>query len=274
MAMMTRWLLLVLLGLPLARSAQAQAEYRNLDAGFPVRVEDATVTERYAFDLDLANIRFDALSGNRKRLQLEPQFSYGILPYTEMWLRVPVYYRESYDHSPERNCGRWGGRNVSVVVRESASSRSRVCVGSVLSDRSRCFAGCLLLQDTFHQEPFEHADSPQRESGVLRDSIGGRLPRPPRRLGLRRSRRTISAPVRWSLYDRIAVGGTSVAFVRGARHRRQTKMSSRRPRQTGWLPTRTGWLEWRRTKLSRSGRLCLWPMLSPSDSRASAGELI
>jgi hypothetical protein len=96
MVRLTHWLVvLTLLGPRLARSAQAQAEYRNLDAGFPVRVEDATVTERYAFDLDLANFRFDALSGNRKRLQLEPQFSYGILPYTEMWLRVPLYYRES-----------------------------------------------------------------------------------------------------------------------------------------------------------------------------------
>jgi len=27
-------------------NARAQASYRNLDAGFPVRVEDATVTER------------------------------------------------------------------------------------------------------------------------------------------------------------------------------------------------------------------------------------
>lgn len=27
-----------------------------LDAGFPVRVEDATVTERYAFDLDLTSV--------------------------------------------------------------------------------------------------------------------------------------------------------------------------------------------------------------------------
>jgi hypothetical protein len=44
MAMMTRWPLLLVLLLPaLARSVQAQAEYRNLDAGFPVRVEDATV---------------------------------------------------------------------------------------------------------------------------------------------------------------------------------------------------------------------------------------
>jgi len=91
----TRWLwTLVLLGPSLARSAHAQAEYRNLDAGFPVRIEDARVTERYDFDIDLANIRFDALSAGRKRLQLEPRFSYGILPYTEMWLRLAAYYRE------------------------------------------------------------------------------------------------------------------------------------------------------------------------------------
>jgi hypothetical protein len=92
----TRWslLLLSLLGPSLGRRACAQAEYRNLDAGFPVRVEDAAVTERYALDLDLANIRFDALSAGRKRLQLEPRLSYGILPRTEVWLRIPTYYRE------------------------------------------------------------------------------------------------------------------------------------------------------------------------------------
>jgi hypothetical protein len=94
--MTTRWSLplLLLLGPSLARQAGAQAEYRNLDAGFPVRVEDATVTERYALDLDLANIRFDALSAGRRRLQLEPTLSYGVLPRTEIWLRVPTYYRE------------------------------------------------------------------------------------------------------------------------------------------------------------------------------------
>ena len=94
----TRWpRLLVLLGLlgpSLARSARAQGEYRNLDAGFPVRVEDATVTERYALDLDFLNFRYDELSALRTRFQYEPRFSYGILPRTEMWLRLPIYYRE------------------------------------------------------------------------------------------------------------------------------------------------------------------------------------
>jgi hypothetical protein len=37
-------------GFMCAGNARAQASYRNLDAGFPVRVEDAIVTERYALD--------------------------------------------------------------------------------------------------------------------------------------------------------------------------------------------------------------------------------
>ena len=73
----------------------AQASYRNLDAGFPVRVEDATVTERYALDLDFLNFRYDALSDSRNRFQYEPQVSYGMLPRTEVWVRLPSYYRES-----------------------------------------------------------------------------------------------------------------------------------------------------------------------------------
>jgi hypothetical protein len=90
-----RWsLMLLLIGPPLARPAHAQGDYRNLDAGFPVRVEDAIVTERYALDLDLANIRFDALSGGRRRLQFEPEITYGIFPRTEMWVRTTTYYRE------------------------------------------------------------------------------------------------------------------------------------------------------------------------------------
>lgn len=75
--------------------AHAQAEYRNLDGGFPVRIEDAAVTERYALDLDLANFRVDALSAGRRRIQIEPRLSYGILPRSEIWLRVTAFYREA-----------------------------------------------------------------------------------------------------------------------------------------------------------------------------------
>jgi hypothetical protein len=81
-------------GLLYAETARAQASYRNLDAGFPVRVEDATVTERYALDLDFLNFRYDELSDLRTRFQYEPRVSYGIFPRTEMWMRLPMFYRE------------------------------------------------------------------------------------------------------------------------------------------------------------------------------------
>jgi hypothetical protein len=77
-----------------AGTVRAQASYRNLDAGFPVRVEDATVTERYSLDLDFVNFRFDALSDSRNRFQYEPRISYGMLPRTEVWMRLPSFYRE------------------------------------------------------------------------------------------------------------------------------------------------------------------------------------
>jgi len=86
--------LLMAVGLAHVGNARAQASYRNLDAGFPVRVEDATVTERYSLDLDFVNFRFDALSDSRNRVQYEPQITYGMLPRTEVWARLPSFYRE------------------------------------------------------------------------------------------------------------------------------------------------------------------------------------
>jgi hypothetical protein len=77
----------------LAEHADAQVEYRNLDGGRPVRVEDAAPTERHALDLDLTT-RIDWLSLGRERLLIEPRMAYGILPNTEFSLRVPVFFRE------------------------------------------------------------------------------------------------------------------------------------------------------------------------------------
>jgi len=78
----------------MAGNARAQATYRNLDAGFPTRVEDATATERYSLDLDFLNFRYDELSDLRSRFQYEPQVAYGIFPRTEAWIRLPIFYRE------------------------------------------------------------------------------------------------------------------------------------------------------------------------------------
>ena len=77
-----------------AESGGAQVEYRNLDGGRPVRVEDAAPTERNALDLDLTTFRFDWLSLGRERLLIEPRMAYGILPSTELSIRVPVFFRE------------------------------------------------------------------------------------------------------------------------------------------------------------------------------------
>lgn len=78
----------------LALPAGAQSEYRNLEAGRPVRISDATPTERGALDLDLTTFRFERLSLGRYRMQYEPRIAYGIFPRTEISLRIPSFYRE------------------------------------------------------------------------------------------------------------------------------------------------------------------------------------
>ena len=75
-------------------TAAAQDEYRNLEAGRPIRVSDATPTERYAFDVDLTTLRVERLSLGRYRLLYEPRIAYGILPRTEVSLRLPSFFRE------------------------------------------------------------------------------------------------------------------------------------------------------------------------------------
>lgn len=77
-----------------AKQAFSQTEYRNLEAGRPIRISDATPTERYSLDLDLTTLRLERLSLGRYRLQYEPRIAYGILPRTEISLRLPSFYRE------------------------------------------------------------------------------------------------------------------------------------------------------------------------------------
>jgi hypothetical protein len=76
------------------RAGLAQNDYRNLESGRPLRVTDATPTERYSLDLDLTTFRVERLSLGRYRLQYEPRIAYGILPRAEVSFRMPSFYRE------------------------------------------------------------------------------------------------------------------------------------------------------------------------------------
>jgi hypothetical protein len=79
----------------LAPSANAQSEYRNLEAGRPVRVSDATPTARGALDIDLTTLRLERVDLGGYRIQYEPRIAYGLFPRTEISLRVPAFRREA-----------------------------------------------------------------------------------------------------------------------------------------------------------------------------------
>ena len=95
------------LAMTFAAPASAQVDYRNLDAGRPTRIADATPTERRALEISLTSARFEKLTLGRYRLQLEPRVAYGILPRTEISLRAPVYFYERAV-SPRAGLGGFG----------------------------------------------------------------------------------------------------------------------------------------------------------------------
>jgi hypothetical protein len=68
----------------------AQTEFYNLDAGRPVRIEDAVAAERYALELVLGGLRVERLAGGVQRWRTEPKAIYGILPFTDVEIRIPV----------------------------------------------------------------------------------------------------------------------------------------------------------------------------------------
>jgi hypothetical protein len=82
------------IGCVFAARASAQSDYRNLEGGRPVRISDATPTERHSLELDLTTIRIDKLSEGRYRAQLEPRVSYGAFPRADVSVRALAFYRE------------------------------------------------------------------------------------------------------------------------------------------------------------------------------------
>ena len=86
--------LVVLLTGGLVAAAGAQPEYRNIDGGRPVRIEDAEASARHSLDFQIAPLRLDRITGGIYRWQLEPRVSYAAFPRTELELRAPFAYRE------------------------------------------------------------------------------------------------------------------------------------------------------------------------------------
>jgi hypothetical protein len=93
--------LIILVAPGLTKSAAAQTDYYNMDSGRPLTIEDASATERYAFELQLAPIRLERTRGGRYRWEIEPELAYGILPRTQVEVAAPIsYYDESTGARP------------------------------------------------------------------------------------------------------------------------------------------------------------------------------
>ncbi|MCC6316842.1 MAG: hypothetical protein IT361_04045 [Gemmatimonadaceae bacterium] len=71
-------------------AANAQTDYYNLDAGRPLRVEDALVIERHALEWQVAPLRFSGIRWRGTGLAVEPELAWGALPRTQVEIGVPV----------------------------------------------------------------------------------------------------------------------------------------------------------------------------------------
>ena len=77
-----------------APGAKAQTDYYNTDRGRPVQIEDAYVTERYAFELKLAPVRLERTRGGTYNWGLEPEIALGIFPRTQIEFGLPLAFIE------------------------------------------------------------------------------------------------------------------------------------------------------------------------------------
>ena len=69
--------------------AAAQSAFYNLDSGRPTRVEDALPTPRGELEIQFLPIRAEWLGDGSQRQRLEPKVAYGVLPMTEIEMRMP-----------------------------------------------------------------------------------------------------------------------------------------------------------------------------------------
>jgi hypothetical protein len=106
--------LVVAVSLPAAsRSAAAQTDYYNTDAGRPVRIEDAYALERRGFELQAAPLRLERARGGAYRWGIEPEIAYGVLPRTQLEIGFPLAWIDG--GSDARSTRGLGGIDVSLL---------------------------------------------------------------------------------------------------------------------------------------------------------------
>lgn len=102
-----------------ATPAAAQTDYYHLDASRPIRIEDASVVERYALEIEAPSIRAERTTDGVYRYRSEPHVSFGILPRTQIELGAPMEYRDA----PGRSFG--GLVGVSIAGMHNFNNESR-----------------------------------------------------------------------------------------------------------------------------------------------------
>lgn len=71
-------------------TAQAQTDFYNTDRGRPLAVEDATVIERRAIELQLIPLRIDRVAPGINAWGIAPELAFGILPRTQLEFSIPL----------------------------------------------------------------------------------------------------------------------------------------------------------------------------------------
>lgn len=89
----THWLARLLVAFSMfPAGATAQTDFYNTDSGRPLTIEDASATERYAFEVQLAPLRLERNRGGVYSWGVEPEIAYGVLPRTQLEIGAPVSY--------------------------------------------------------------------------------------------------------------------------------------------------------------------------------------
>ncbi len=109
-----------------ASTAAAQTDYYNTDAGRPLHIEDAYATERYAFELKVASLSLERLSGGRYNAGLEPEIAYGLLPRTHVEIGLPLAFADNGDGSTRSGIA---GLEVSAFHNLNVETRTLPALG-------------------------------------------------------------------------------------------------------------------------------------------------